>query len=95
MDPDICILNETGLKGRNKVNIPGYLTFTKNRKQKSMGGISTSIKDKWRNFTVNVGEGIEDDEFLITRLDNFNPTICIINYYGEHGGKGRGWGQVD
>ena len=29
VSPDVCILNETGLKGKNKVNIPGYLTFTK------------------------------------------------------------------
>ena len=87
VDPDICILNETGLRGRNKVNIPGYLTYTKNRVKKYMGGISTSIKDKLRNFTVNVGQGIEEDEYLITRLDNFNPAVCVINCYGEQEGR--------
>ena len=38
VDADVCILNETGLKGKNKVNIPGYLTFSKNRQVKNMGG---------------------------------------------------------
>ena len=83
VEPDVCILNETGLKGKNKVSLPGYLTFTKNREVKSMGGISTSIKEEWKNFAVNVGQGEGEDEFLITRLDNFKPAICVINYYGE------------
>ena len=48
-----------------------------------MGGISTSIKDKCRSSTVNVGQGEGDDEFLIVRLDNFNPAICVVNCYGE------------
>ena len=26
IDADVCILNETGLKGEKKVNIPGYTT---------------------------------------------------------------------
>ena len=25
-DVDVCILNETGLRGRNKVTLPGYLS---------------------------------------------------------------------
>ena len=87
IQPDVCILNETGLRGRNKVNVPGYLNFTKNRAEKAMGGISTSIKDKWRSSTVNVGQGEGDDEFLIVRLDNFNPAICVVNCYGEQEGR--------
>ena len=83
IDADVCILNETGLKGKNKVIIPGYTTFFKNREVKNMGGISTSIKDKWRDFAVNVGQGSHEDEYIITRLDNFKPAICIINCYGE------------
>ena len=87
INPDICILNETGLRGKNKVNIPGYLSFTRNRLSKAMGGISTSVKDTYKNDTVKLCEGIEDDEFLIIRLDNFNPAICIVNCYGEQEGR--------
>ena len=62
-----------------------------------MDVISTSINDKWRNYTVNVREGTEDDEYLITRLDNFSPAICVINCYGEQEGrvgKEKGGGKV-
>ena len=87
IQPDICVLNETGLRGKNKVILPGYFSFTRNRVAKAMGGISTSIKDNWRTSTVHMGEGEGDDEFLIVRLDNFNPPICIVNYYGEQEGS--------
>ena len=83
IDPDICILNETGLKGRNKVNIPGYITFSRNREVKSMGGISTSIKEKFKNFAANVGQGVGDDEFIITRHSQLCVPINVINWYGE------------
>ena len=79
IDPDLCLLNETGLRGRNKVILPGYTTFSRNRVEKSMGGISTSIKDKMRPHVVNVGQGAGEDEYLIIRLDQFNPAICVIN----------------
>ena len=74
-DVDLCILNETGLRGRNKVTLPGYLSYTRNRVVKSMGGISTSVKDTIKDSTVKVTEGIENDEFLIIRLEQFSPAI--------------------
>ena len=48
-----------------------------------MGGISTSIKNNMGNQAINVGQGEGDDEYLITRLDCFNPALNIINCYGE------------
>ena len=83
----MCLLNETGLRGRNKVNIPGYSSFTRNRKEKAMGGISTSFKDKMSADTVNVGQGADEDEYLIVRLEQFKPAICVINCYGEQEGR--------
>ena len=48
------------------MNIPGYITFSKNRQVKNMGGISTSIKNKWKDATVNVSQGIDKDEYIVT-----------------------------
>ena len=87
IDPDLCLLNETGLRGRNKVILPGYTTFSRNRVEKSMGGISTSLKDKMRPHVVNIGQGAGEDEYLIIRLDQFNPAICVVNCYGEQEGR--------
>ena len=52
-----------------------------------MGGISTSVKDTLKDNVVHVGEGEGDDEFLVIRLDNFTPPICILNCYGEQEGR--------
>ena len=76
---------KTGLKGRNKVQLPGYTTFSRNRVDKSMVGISTSIKNNMGNQAINVGEGY--DEYLIVRLEQFKPAICVINCYGEQEGR--------
>ena len=37
-----------------------------------MGGISTSIKDKWKDATVNVSQGIDEDEYFVIRLEHFS-----------------------
>ena len=87
IDPDLCLLNETGLRGKNKLALEGYSTFTRNRAEKAMGGISTSIKDNLKHNAVNVGQGKDDDEYLVVRLDHFKPPICVINCYGEQEGR--------
>ena len=32
---------------------------------------------------MSVGQGEDDDEFLITRIDSFSPAVNVINCYGE------------
>ena len=71
------------MRGKNKVNIKGYITFTKNRIDRIMGGISTSVVEEWRQHLVCAGEGEGDDEYHVIRLDNFSPAVNIINCYGE------------
>ena len=41
--PGLVICNETQLKFAKVMNIPDYISFTRNRIGKSGGGISTSI----------------------------------------------------
>ena len=83
MIPDIVTLNETGLRSRNKASIPGYITFTRNRKVKAMGGISTSVRDNLKHNAMNIKEGIDDDEYMITGLDHCTPALSVVNIYGE------------
>ena len=63
----MLILNETHLHGRRKVDIPGYVTYTRNRIDKASGGISTSVIDKDSAKCVRVDEGNDDNEFILTR----------------------------
>ena len=81
-DVDILICNETNLKGTNKLNLEGYMNFNRNRKNAIMGGISTSVKDKYRNTTLKVSEG-KTVEYMVTRHGQFAPAINVINVYGS------------
>ena len=48
-----------------------------------MGGISTSVRDDEKQFATKTSEGLEKDEFMITRHSNLSYPINVINIYGE------------
>ena len=47
-----------------------------------MGGVCTVVKNSLKPYTVKVQEGADDDEYLVTRIDNVKPAINIVNVYG-------------
>ena len=82
--PDVVNLNETNVKGRNKVSHKGFHSFCRNiRETQHMGGVSTAVTDDLKPYAVKVKEGEDEDEFLITRLEHVTPPINIVNVYGE------------
>ena len=87
MKPDVIILNETALRGRNKANIDGYFTFQRNRAIKAMGGVATLVDNSLKSNTVKVTEGEKNDEYIITRIDCCKPALNIVNIYGEQEGR--------
>ena len=84
---DVICLDETGLKGSNKVKLDGFFSFCKNRVDKAMGGVSTSVGKELKPFTVKVTESEKGDEYLITRLDHCLPPINIIAFDGMQESK--------
>ena len=38
---------------------------------------------------MSAGEGVGEDEFLVTRVESFHPALCIINCYGEQRQTGK------
>ena len=80
---DVLLLNETNLKGKRKVKINKYFSFCKNR-SKAKGGVATVVANYLQPYTAKVGEGnVEDDEYVITRIDNVVPALNIVNIYGQ------------
>ena len=65
-----------------------------------MGGVSTSVTNNLKQNTVKVGEGRDNDEYLITRLDHCDPPLNIINMYGNQECRARkddileGWARL-
>ena len=79
---DAVTINETNLKGKNKLNLEGFVSFSRNRQSGSMGGVATSMRNKYVVDTLKVAEG-KKGEFIVTRHGQFNPAINIINIYGS------------
>ena len=76
-------MNEHGIRGRNSVKIDNFHSFSKNRMNKRMGGVSLSIpNDKITSF-MKVKEGDDSDEYMIIRNDEVRPALNIVTFYGE------------
>ena len=86
LQPSVIVLNETHLKHDQKLKIPGYNSFNRNRGKKCIGGIATSIKNVDAMHVLKVTEGENENEFLITRHGQFVVPINIINVYGQQEG---------
>ena len=86
--PDIVALNETQLRGKVKVDLEGYTSWSRNRGEQGGGGIATSVARRHQDRVVGAGEG-EQEEFLITRVEAFSPALCIVNCYGEQRNTSR------
>ena len=79
---DVVTINETQLRGKKKIIIPGFEAFCKNRQKYDGGGIATCVKDVHAKDTLQIFEGNDENEILITRHSQFNFVINLINIYG-------------
>ena len=50
---------------------------------KAKGGVATVVCNYLRPFAVKAGEGKENDEYIITRLDHVVPPVNIVNIYTD------------
>ena len=84
LKPNLVTLNETGLRNRQKISLSNYKSFNRNRCDgQRMGGVSTSVTDDDKMYAIKVTEGLEKDEYIITRHSNFYNPINVVNIYGE------------
>ena len=67
-------MNERQLIGKEKVMMPPYSCWTKNCIVQGGGGIATAISKWFKDFAMRAREGINDDEYLIMRLE-FSPQL--------------------
>ena len=83
LQPSIVTFQETAVTGSNVIKQKNYLCFQRNRKGlKKMGGVATFVANELKQNVVKIKEGLETDEYLITRLDHVSPPINILNVYG-------------
>ena len=97
--PSIVTINETQMLGRSKVDLKPFTSWSKNRTEKGGGGITTAVAPHLAHSAVGAGQGEQDDEYLVTRLEAFTPALTIINCYGEQRKEGKEvveekWGRL-
>ena len=83
MKPDVCTFQETNICGSNQIELKDYHMSLRNRKStKTMGGVATAVENYLKPTTTKVAEGVNEDEYLITRLSHVQPLVNIVNLYG-------------
>ena len=48
-----------------------------------MGGVSISVKNNLARHVVKTSESNKNDEYIITRFDQFQPPLNLMSIYGE------------
>ena len=81
--PSVIVMNETQMVGNMKVSLEPYTSWTKNRTEKTGGGIATAVSPQYSDQVVGAGEGEDNNEYMITRFEAFYPALNIVNNYGE------------
>ena len=62
---------------------PSYISWSKNRTANAGGGVATAVARAYMDKTGGAGEGVGNDEYLITRVATFKPALNVVNCYGE------------
>ena len=84
MKASMVILNETQLRGNMKICLePSYVSWSKNRTANAGGGVATAVARGYMDKTGGAGEGVGNDEYLITRVATFKPALNVVNCYEE------------
>ena len=82
---NVIVLKEHHITGKNKVEVNGYKTFSRNRLGKEDGGVSISVdkdnEDLDDCIRSKIGE--DEDEFIVVRNERFSPALNIMTVYGE------------
>ena len=81
--PQMVLMNETQLGGKMKVRLEGYTCWTRNRTEQGGGGVATAVAGNIKEFCLGAGEGQMNDEYLITRIEKYEPPLNVINCYSE------------
>ena len=82
LNPSVLNCNELLLKGKRKLKVPGYKCFNVNREDGNGGGVGICVANRDSNHVLKLLQG-KKNELLVTRHDQFQKAINLINIYGE------------
>ena len=80
--PSVVIINETMCVNNQRVELPGFTSFSANRENSLGGGIATCVSNKESMHALKVFSESTEFEMLVTRHSQFTTPINILNIYG-------------
>ena len=83
VDPEVIALVETNLRKTSKLQLDGFKCFSKNRQTGNMGGVAVLVKESDSSNVIKAAEGSDENEFLVTRHNQFSVPINVMTLYGE------------
>ena len=79
---DIACVSETHCEKDTIPELPGYVTYHRNRITKSKGGIAIFLKKEFEHHIMKLESGSLDNEFFVCKLSCFEPQIVLVLQYG-------------
>ena len=79
---DVALVSETHNQGEKNIKVEGYVCYYRNRVGREKGGVAMYIKEKWANGCMKLESGIDNNEFFVLRMENSEPNVIVIVYYG-------------
>ena len=80
INANVATINETNLKGNRKMKIEGYTSYNRNRLNANMGGVATCVAVREASNVLKVAEGVNDDEYIITRHGQLKTPINLSTF---------------
>ena len=80
--PNYLNICESNFVSEKKMKIPGYQSYSRNRRDRMSGGIVSSVLLEDSHNCLKVSEGKDANEYILTRHSQFHPPINVLNVYG-------------
>ena len=79
---DVICLSETHCERDTIPELPGYITYYRNRVSKSKGGICMFFKKEYEDYLMKLETGLDDNEYFVCKVSCFNPQLVLVLQYG-------------
>ena len=83
---DVALFVETFFTASKHPQLPGYVTYYRNREERAAGGVAIMIRKELSKYVVKTDVGKSENEFLVLKITNTKPNVVFIVYYGVQSG---------
>ena len=78
----IIVINETHCSSNKPPKLKGFVTYSRERQVKRMGGVAVLIHKSLDDGAVKLDVGEGENEFVAVKVETFTPPLVVISYYG-------------